>query len=586
MWERLVDPVCPLSGDRRCQNLALSIFLVGTQLGCSSDATRGGEPQRTPTETAEPAPKPTSSAEPPPPAATGPEPDAPPPSGCAAVSVRRVRRIAISEYEQLVRSLVRKPVSLASLFAADPLENGYDNQSEVLTVSGGNFDAFVQAAETAALALDPPSCTNAERACARVFAEDFGARAFGRALETEELDRLLEVYDAGAVENHAAGVRLLAQTVLSSPHVLYRLELGADDAEGDVVALTPTEVANNLAFALTGSRPGADLIEEAMSDPDFLDPESLRDDAEQLVRSEMGSAHLERFLRSWLGVPDVRSVYKVPAFFPGFTDAVKVSLDDELSAYIQGVLGRDGEGTLESLLGSTRAFMSEETLAAVYAPDFEAGNEPSGSGLFVAEFNPKLRRGVLSLGAWLSAHSPVHRSSPVDRGIAIRTRFFCESLPPPPPGALATAPNVDPENDVITTREKFEQHTTDPSCSSCHEYVDPIGFGLEMMDGIGRYRATENGQPVDSTGELKGTDVDGPFEGPADLAERLLESRQVRDCFTKQMFRFIEGRSETRDDDCELAPIQERFAEHNQTISDLAIEVAVRPGALVRRVEQ
>jgi len=507
------------------------------------------------------------------------------PDGCAAVTPRRARRIAISEYEQLVSSLVRKPVPVANLFAADPLENGYDNQADVLTVSGGNLETFVQAAETASLALDPPSCAGAERSCARVFAEEFGARAFGRALDADELQRLLDVYDAGAVEDYAAGVRLLTQAVLSSPHVLYRLELGAAEAEGEVVALTPAEVANNLAFALTGSRPEVALIGEAASDPDFLDRESLRDDAEQLVQTELGRAHIERFLRNWLGVPDVRNVYKVSALFPGFTDAVKNALDDEFSAFIQDVLGGEGDGTLESLLGSTRAFMSEETLAAVYAADFDAGNEPSGRGLFAVEFNPKLRRGVLSLGAWLSAHSPVHRSSPVDRGIAIRTRFFCESLPPPPSGALAMAPNGDPQTDVITTRQKFEQHTTDPSCSSCHRYVDPIGFGLEMMDGIGRYRTTESGQPVDSTGELKDTDVDGPFEGPADLAERLLESRQVRDCFVRQMFRFIEGRSETRDDECDLAPIQERFAEDNQTISDLAIEIAIRPGALARRVE-
>ncbi len=542
--------------------------------GCSSSTTpdRAPEPAPSaePSEPSEPAPEPTASAKPPaPPATDAPEPAEPQPSGCATVTERRARRIAISEYEQLVSSLVGKPVALAGLFAADPLENGYDNQSEVLTVSGGNFDTFVQAAETAALALEPPGCSGNGRACAESFAEDFGARAFGRPIEGDELHRLLSVYDAGAEETHEAGVRLLAQAVLSSPHVLYRLELGADEAEGEVVALTPPEVANSIAFALTGSRPEPDLIEDAASDPDFLDPESLRDDAERLVSSDLGRAHIERFLRSWLGVSDVRNVYKVPAYFRGFSDETKVALDEELSGFIQGVLAADG--TLESLLGAPR---SAKPNAAV---DFIYSEDPEGTDL---------RRGVLSLGGWLAAHSPVHRSSPVDRGIAIRTRFFCESLPPPPAEALATAPSVDPEKDVITTRQKFEQHTADPACSSCHQYVDPIGFGLEMMDGIGRYRTMESGQPIDSSGELMSTDVDGPFEGPAELAERLLESRQVRDCFVQQMFRFVEGRSERPEDKCELAPIQERFAEGRQTIPALAVEIAVRPGALARKVEK
>ncbi len=462
--------------------------------------------------------------------------------------------------------LVGKLVPLAELFAADPLENGYDNQAEVLSVSGGNFDTFVQAAETAALSLQPPHCAGAERACADSFARDFGARAFGRALSAEELERLLQVYDAGAEESHDAGVRLMAQAVLSSPHLLYRVELGAPDAQGDIIALTPNEVANHLAFALTGTRPEPDLVEDAATDPGFLDPESLHDDAERLISSDTGRAHLERFLRSWLGVPDVRSVYKVPAFFPAFTDEMKGALDDELSRFVQGVLAEDG--TLEGLLGTPRSTKANPALDPLYASD------PAGSDL---------RRGVLSLGAWLAAHSPVHRSSPVDRGIAIRTRFFCESLPPPPAEALSKAPEVDPANDTITTRQKFEKHTADPACSSCHQYVDPIGFGLEMMDGIGRYREIESGQAVDSSGKLISTDVDGPFTGPAELAERLLESRQMRDCFAQQMFRFIEGRSETPDDACELAPIQERFAAEHQTISELAIEIAVRPGALARR---
>ena len=179
--------------------------------------------------------------------------------GCAAVTPQRVRRIALSEYEQLVSTLVGESLPLAELFAADPLENGYDNQAEVLTVTGGNLDTFVQAAEAAALLLQPPRCPGAERSCAESFARDFAARAFGRALGTEELERLLEVYDVGAEENHDAGVRLMAQAVLSSPHLLYRIEIGAPDAEGDVISLTPNEVANHLAFALTGGRPDADL---------------------------------------------------------------------------------------------------------------------------------------------------------------------------------------------------------------------------------------------------------------------------------------------------------------------------------------
>jgi hypothetical protein len=285
-------------------------------------------------------------------------------------------------------------------------------------------------------------------------------------------------------------------------------------------------------------------------------------------------------------VNDLRAVNKIPAMFPMFTPGLKADLDTELDLFLEYVLGEQ-RGTLEALLGSPVTFASGPIIEIIYAGDYRAPLSPPASpapGEFAKiEFNPNLRKGVLSLGGWLAAHAPVHRSSPVDRGLAIRTRFFCYQLAPPPPQATSTAPG--PGDGTATTRQKFEAHARNPVCQSCHHLMDPIGFGMEMMDALGAYRDTEAGLPVDSSGTLTDTDVDGPFLGPAELADKLLASRQVRDCFVKQMFRYVEGREETDQDACAISRLQEFFATEKTTIGELAAEMVADPRFIERSIE-
>jgi hypothetical protein len=49
--------------------------------------------------------------------------------------------------------------------------------------------------------------------------------------------------------------------------------------------------------------------------------------------------------------------------------------------------------------------------------------------------------------------------------------------------------------------------------------MDPIGFALETFDAVGRYRTTDNGSPIDMSGQLyDGTKI----QTSADLADFLL----------------------------------------------------------------
>jgi hypothetical protein len=197
----------------------------------------------------------------------------------------------------------------------------------------------------------------------------------------------------------------------------------------------------------------------------------------------------------------------------------------------------ESNGTLADLLAAPRAY-PDEFLGAIYADDLRGPVDPVGG----TETDPARRAGILSLPALLAMHATRDGTNPVDRGLLIRTRFLCEELGSPPIAAQMLT--IDIGDATKTTRQKFSEHSKDPQCAGCHTQMDPIGFGFEGFDGLGKHREKENGFDVDPHGELVGSDVPGPFIGPAELGAKLATSEQVRRCFAAQAFRFADGRRE------------------------------------------
>jgi hypothetical protein len=189
------------------------------------------------------------------------------------------------------------------------------------------------------------------------------------------------------------------------------------------------------------------------------------------------------------------------------------------------------------------------------------------------------RRGLLSSPSFLATHALVDQTNPVERGLMVRSSLFCQEVSPPPPQVLAVTP---PGGPGVTTRAKYSRHSDDPFCRACHALMDPIGFGLEAFDTLGRFRTEDNGQPVDARGELLQTDIDGPFTGPAELSQRLPRSALFRRCFVQQMWRFAEGRSVQAADDPEIRGLAWRFEQDDHRIADLVVELVSRPSFVLR----
>jgi hypothetical protein len=162
------------------------------------------------------------------------------------------------------------------------------------------------------------------------------------------------------------------------------------------------------------------------------------------------------------------------------------------------------------------------------------------------------RHGLLTQPGILALFSHADQSSPIQRGVFVRENILCEDVEPPPPTVDNNPPDPDPD---LTTRERFAVHTETPACARCHQLIDPIGFGFEAYDHLGRFREDENGLPIDTSGELVDLpeeDLQGTFDGAAELSEKIATSDTVVTCLARKWFTFAMGRSHTEEDDCSI----------------------------------
>jgi hypothetical protein len=175
-----------------------------------------------------------------------------------------------------------------------------------------------------------------------------------------------------------------------------------------------------------------------------------------------------------------------------------------------------------------------------------------------------------------------NQSDPIHRGVFVRQRLLCQQLPAPPDDVDLTPPEPEPG---LTTRDRFSAHREEPRCAGCHTLIDPIGFGFEHYDAVGRYRATEEGHDIDATGEvIAGGDASGTFDGVIELSAQLAESDTVRGCVARQWMRYATGRIETAEDRCTVERLQERFAESGYDMRELLVAVVSADSFTHRRI--
>jgi hypothetical protein len=283
------------------------------------------------------------------------------------------------------------------------------------------------------------------------------------------------------------------------------------------------------------------------------------------------------FHEQWLDYREIESIAKDPEVFPDYDIDIAAAQRAEIEAFVDHVVF-EGEGTLHALLAAPYTFV-DDALAGYYGLPL-----PGGTGMQQVTPDDREVAGVVTQGAILAVHANPHETHPIQRGLFVREQLLCTIPPPPPDDVDITPPPVDPN---ATTRERYEQHRSDPACSGCHNLMDPLGFGLENFDATGRWRTQENGIDIDASGQIVGTDVDGTFVGAKELAERLASSTVAADCVATQWFRFAYGRTETPDADaCTIEDLQTRFADADHSIQELLVALTQTDAFLYRPVAE
>ena len=477
-----------------------------------------------------------------------------------------LRRLTNDEYRTTVQDLLGLAAPPADPLLPDTRSLGYSNFSSALTVSaviGSQYATMATrlAGEAAISTLAPCASPAAESDCANTFIDAFGKQVHRQPLSAKEQGAYRALYDLiRTTDTYEAGIRAVLEAMLQSPALLYRMEYGTGAAAR---TLSPYEVASELSYLFSGSKPDTELMQAADTNA-LITPVQIEAQARRLLALPRAQATVGKFLEQWFLVSDMSGLLKDVNLFPAFASPEKSAMEASTDRFVASVMW-EGDGTVKTLLSAPFAFVNS-SLAPVYGiPD------PGMGETFVkTDVSSMGRAGMLTLPSLLALQAKEDESAPVKRGKFVRTRMLCQTLPPPPPNVKIDPPAPDPN---LTTRERFAAHSASPACSGCHSMMDPIGFGLEAYDAIGTYRTVENGRPVDSNGELTGTDVDGKFTGGVELATRLSTSAMVRKCAAIQAARYTYGRQEIETDTQLAATLDAQLGASGMDVREVLVAI-------------
>lgn len=401
-------------------------------------------------------------------------------------------------------------------------------------------------------------------ACIDTLVKDKGALLFGRPLTAEEVAAYGKLAREGvATLGRDDALALAFQALLQAPQFLFRPEIG-DPIPGQpaVARLTPYELATALSFALTDAPPDQELWDAATKG--------------ELATPTQVAAHVTRLLGAVAetapakdGKPATTEPLASGAreFLVQYFEMQRVlnapKPDEDHCKYGRPRVLKDAKLVIEDILGTNarKDFVKTMLTSDVqyYGCDssriFGITQEPKMDTVKLMT-PPGTRAGLLTHPAFLAAFANFDETAPVKRGKFVNESLLCRHVPEVPIGVV---PQLPPKTPTTQARDRLSLHSKDPSCAACHSMMDPIGLAFEVYDTYGKYRTIDATKPINASGTLSGTDVDGPYKDAIELSLRLSDSRQVRQCFIRHGLRYFMGREESEFDGCTLEAAEKAY---------------------------
>ncbi len=461
-----------------------------------------------------------------------------------------IRRLNRYEYGATLRDLLNIPIDAGHNLPADGAGGeGFDNAAETLFLSPLHAEKYLAAAKEGIeyglkdaksrvrfITAEPTDKLSAEDAAHHVIVH-FLSRAFRRPATPDEVERFRGVFrrQKGSFDSR---ISYTLQGILLSPHFLFRFEEPTPTAR----PVPDYALASRLSYFLWGSMPDDQLFSLA-SRGKLSDPAIVREQTIRLLKDQKSRDFAENFVEQWLGTRELgRDIKPDAKLFPAFYDAeIQSGMRYEPILFFQELLSENL--SLLNLLDSDFTILSNK-LQRHYGIKLE--QKLRQQPVRVTLPPDTHRGGLLGMAAVLAVSSYPNRTSPVLRGKWILDAMLGTPSPPPPPN-VPTLPAHAGETPT-TLRARLMLHRQNPTCASCHNRLDPLGFALENYDVLGNWRTTDNGLPLDTAGELP----DGTkFTGPEGLKQTLLDRKDLflRNLTTK-LLGFALGRGLNREDAC------------------------------------
>ncbi|OYP36803.1 DUF1592 domain-containing protein [Rhodopirellula sp. MGV] len=500
----------------------------------------------------------------------------------------QLRRLNRTEYANTVRDLLGIHVNAGHALPSDGAGGeGFDNASETLFISPIYAEKYIDAArEALSHAFNDPgsrrrivvSEPNAERSpkdAARAVLEKFLPRAFRRGVEEVEVNEYVSVFEMAfeTDESYDAAIQVTLQAAMVSPKFLMLYE--TPNLTGEQAPVGQYEMASRLSYFLWASMPDDELLKLAREER-LQDPDVLKTQVERMLESRLSDDGLRRnakvrefaesFMEQWLGTRALgREFIPDPKVARRYNSELEGGMKYEPVFFFEDILAENL--SLLNFIDSDFTYLNR-ALASHYRIKGDFREQPRRTDL-----EPDHHRGgLLGMGAVLAVSSHPYRTSPVLRGKWILETILGTPPPPPPPDVPALEEN-DSSNVPSSLREQLELHRDNATCASCHDMIDPLGFGLENYDLLGGWRDEAGGQPIDTRGELPGGQT---FDGHEELKALLMERKDkfVRH-FVSKVLGYALSRGLTEEDNCVVEEITQNLAQDDYRSQTLIKEIVL-----------
>jgi mono/diheme cytochrome c family protein len=440
-----------------------------------------------------------------------------------------IRRLTKTEYGNTLHDLFGVDPAIADELPEDVSGEGYLNSLSPLQLE--QYLAITDEVLNQILAREGAPPTEIEerligetpaldadaRAAARDVAQSLARRAYRRPPSEAELEVLLAVFDLGRENDldYRAAARLMFKAMLVSPQFLFITPAQEISPDVEIAPLDDYQLASRLSYLLWATMPDDELME--LADAGRLHEQPiLRTQVTRLLMDPRSRALFDGFGAQWLALGNLQETIFDPAKFPQMTGEMRTAMYDELRLLFESIV-RENRNVV-GFIDSDYTFLNEN-LATIYGLQ-ETITGPEMRRVQLSDGN---RGGILGMPGVLAATSFPNRTSPVKRGVWVLEQVLGDQVPSAPPNVPALEGQDQDAVATLTLRERTELHRTNAVCANCHKILDPIGFGLENFDAIGRWRdQDDNGEAIDASGELPGgKHFSSPKELKAIVAERV-----------------------------------------------------------------